>query len=50
MRHALVLGGLLTLAGIVNHLIFPPPLWYWLVSLIVFLPATYMGAMLVPRK
>jgi hypothetical protein len=50
MRHALVLGGLLTLAGIGNNLMLPPPLWFWIVSLVVFFPATYAGARLAERK
>jgi hypothetical protein len=41
--HALVLGGLLTLAGIANNLMLPPPLWFWIASLLVFLPAAYAG-------
>ena len=41
---ALVLGVLLTLAGIANNLMLPPPLWFWIVSLLVLLPATLAGA------
>jgi hypothetical protein len=48
--HALGLGGLLTLAGIANNLMLPPPVWFWILSLIVFLPATYVGARLAPKK
>ena len=48
--HALVLGVLLTLAGIANNLMIPPPMWFWLVSLLVFLPAAYAGARLAPGK
>jgi hypothetical protein len=50
MAHALILGGLLTLAGIANNLMIPPPAWFWIVSLLVFLPAAYTGAQLAPRK
>lgn len=49
VAHALVLGGLLTLAGIANNLMIPPPLWFWVAGLIVFLPTTYAGARLAPR-
>lgn len=45
-RHALVLGVLLTLAGVANNLMLPPPLWFWIPTL-VFLPATYVGARLI---
>jgi hypothetical protein len=48
--HALVLGALLTLAGIANNLMLPPPFWFWIATFAVFLPATYVGARLVPRR
>jgi hypothetical protein len=50
MRHALVLGGLLTLAGIANNLMLPPPLWFWVVSVLVFVPSAWAGARLVPGR
>ncbi len=49
-RSALVLGVLLTLAGVANNLMLPPPMWFWLATFVVFLPATYLGARLVPKK
>jgi MFS family permease len=48
--HALVLGALLTLAGVVNNLMLPPPSWFWIATFAVFLPATYAGARLVPQR
>jgi MFS family permease len=50
VAHALVLGVLLTLAGIANNLMIPPPGWFWIPTLVVFLPAAYLGARLAPRK
>jgi hypothetical protein len=47
--HALVLGGILALAGIATNLMIPPPLWLWIVGLMVFLPATFAGARLAQR-
>jgi hypothetical protein len=44
VAHALVLGGLLTLAGIANNVMLPPPGWFWVVSVLAFFPATYVGA------
>ena len=41
---ALVLGGLLTLAGIANNLMLPPPLWFWVAGLAVMLPGSWYGA------
>lgn len=49
-RHALILGVLLTLAGVANDLMLPPPLWFWIVGLVVFIPAACAGARLVPRR
>ncbi len=48
--NALVLGALLTLAGIANNLMLPPPIWFWIATAVVFLPATYFGARLAPQK
>ena len=48
--HAVVVGALLTLAGVANNLMIPPPLWFWIVSLIVLMPATYLGARLAPGR
>ena len=47
--HALMLGGLLTLAGIADNLMLPPPTWFWFASLVVFIPAAYVGARFAPR-
>jgi hypothetical protein len=44
VTHGLVLGALLTLAGIANNLMLPPPPWFWVASLIVFLPCAWIGA------
>ncbi len=48
--HGIVLGALLTLAGIANNLMLPPPLWFWIASLIVFIPGAYLGARLAPAR
>ena len=47
--HGLALGGLGTLADIANNSMLPPPLWFWVASLMVFIPAAYIGARLAPR-
>lgn len=49
VRDAIVLGGLLTAAGVANNVALPPPLWFWCASLVVLLPAAYAGARLVRR-
>jgi hypothetical protein len=48
--HGLVLGALLTLAGVANNLMIPPPAWFWVASLVVLLPAAYAGAHIVPKR
>src|SRR4051794_32469325 len=50
LSHGLVLGALLTLAGVANNLMIPPPLWIWIASLVVLMPAAYLGAQLAPRR
>jgi hypothetical protein len=50
LRHGLVLGALLMLAGVANNLLIPPPLWFWIASLVVLMPAAYFGARLAPRR
>ena len=44
LRQAIVVGVLLTLAGIANNLMLPPPLWFWVASVLVLLPAALLGA------
>ncbi len=48
--HSLALGILLTLAGIANNLMIPPPIWFWVVSLLVLLPSAYLGGKLAIGK
>jgi hypothetical protein len=50
VRLALILGVLLTLAGIANNLMLPPPGWFWIPTLLIFLPAAYAGAQLAPQR
>lgn len=48
-RYAVALGCLLTLGGIANNLMLPPPLWFWIPTLLLFLPSTWLGVRLVRR-
>ena len=50
LRHALILGVLLTLAGIANNLMLPPPLWFWVAGMLVLGPAAYLGGVLAGRR
>jgi len=40
----------LQIAGIGNNLMLPPPLWFWVASLAALIPASYVGARLVPER
>ncbi|MBM3754617.1 MAG: hypothetical protein FJW38_11635 [Acidobacteria bacterium] len=46
LRCGVILGALLTLAGVANNLMLPPPLWFWVASLLVLFPSAYFGARL----
>jgi hypothetical protein len=47
MAHATVIGAILTLCGVANNLMLPPPMWFWAVSMVVFLPAAWLGGRMV---
>jgi len=49
-RNALILGFLLMLGGIATNLMIPPSMWFWIVGLLVFLPAAFAGAKLAPAR
>ncbi len=49
MRHALIVGVVLTLLGVANNLTLPPPLWFWVAGLVAFLPAAYAGGRMASR-
>jgi hypothetical protein len=49
VANAQVLGGLLTLAGIADNLMIPPPPWFCAGGFIVFIPASYAGSRLAVR-
>lgn len=45
----LIVGVLLTLLGIVNNLMLPPPVWFWLATILVFIPAAWAGSRLAGK-
>lgn len=47
LQAALILGLLLTAAGILNNWMIPPPLWFRVATWLVFLPCTWAGAVRV---
>jgi hypothetical protein len=48
MRHAIIVGVLLTAAGIFNNLAIPPPAWFW-IGIGVFLPSAWYGGRMAAR-
>lgn len=48
-RRAIVIGALLTLAGIANNLMLPPPIWFWIATFVIFLPFAYLGSRIAPQ-
>ncbi len=49
LRHALVVGGVLMLAGVSNLVTIPHPTWMVIATLVVFLPLAYAGGRLAQR-
>jgi hypothetical protein len=48
MRHAIITGALLTLGGVANNLMLPPPAWFW-IGVGVFLPSAWFGGKAASR-
>ncbi len=48
-KPATVVGIVLTLAGLYNILYLPHPVWFSVVNLLVYLPFTYLGYLLLRR-
>jgi uncharacterized protein YacL len=46
ITHGLVLGAIFLAAAVVNLLLIPHPVWFWVVGVAVFLPTAYLGARL----
>jgi hypothetical protein len=50
VAHAVAVGLLLMVAGIANLLAYPHPLWFVVVSLLLYLPMAYFGGMMSARR
>jgi hypothetical protein len=46
IRFALAVGLILMLFGLINLLIIPHPIWFWILGLAVYIPAAYAGGWL----
>lgn len=49
-RPAVVIGIVLTLAGLYNVIYLPHPLWFSIVSLLVYIPCAYFGYLVARKK
>lgn len=49
LLHALIVGGIMLIGGVVNMAMIPHPIWFWIVGVIIFLPSAYAGARLAGR-
>ncbi len=50
VRHALLAGGILLLAAILNLVAMPHPLWFSVLVVLVFLPSAWLGARLITGR
>lgn len=48
--HALIVGALFMMAGIYNMLTIPSPTWFWIIGILIYLPAAYLGAKITTYK
>lgn len=49
MRQALIAGVVLQFMGIINLILVPHPLWFTIVSLLLYLPLAYLGGRIMLR-
>ena len=49
-RPAMVVGIVLTLAGLYNVVVLPHPLWFSIINLLVYFPFVYFGYLVVRKK
>ncbi len=47
---ALICGVVLTILGLINLLMIPHPIWFWLAALSVFIPFSYLGFILTRKN
>ncbi len=50
LRPALVVGIVLTLAGLYNVVSIPHPMWFSVLNLFIYLPFTYFGYLVIRKK
>jgi hypothetical protein len=49
MQPAIIVGIVLLLSGLFNLLYLPHPLWFVVLNLILYVPAAYLGYLLVKK-
>jgi hypothetical protein len=46
MAHGLIVGALFLIAGVLNMLMIPHPIWMWVAGIAIFIGCSYLGARL----
>lgn len=49
LRAALITGGILMAFGLMNLFVIYHPIWFWISSLLIYLPAAWLGGQLAMR-
>jgi hypothetical protein len=47
---SIAIGVFATAVGVSNNVEFPPPPWFWVLTIFAFLPFAYLGARLVKAR
>jgi hypothetical protein len=47
---AIVVGVVLTIAGLMNAIMLPNPIWFKIANLLIYLPSAYLGYLLVRKE
>lgn len=48
--YPIAIGTVLTVLGVVNLMMMPHPLWFWFVSIFIYIPSAWYGARFIHQK
>ena len=49
-KHALIVGGILTLLGILNLIVIPHPIWFIIIDIVIYCVGAYIGSLFIKPK
>lgn len=49
-KHALIVGGILTLLGILNLVVIPHPIWFMIVDVLIYNIGAFIGSLFIKPK